>query len=232
MKKCPQCNSVYSDDFFYCSNDGTDLIAENLSLPTQNDGIEAETVIRRDPIIVNVSRPETALPPPDFNTPYIPQAAPPVIEKTPRSRNYAVFLFLGLLLGGGLVLATLLAAGYFFKPNETEKNVRVSTVQNRNTETVNTGRNSEIDESADDVHRRKDADKPDGDFNGRVIMLNAYVRSAPAPNARQVDILPVDDRINIERREHSNSPWYYVSCEHGISGWMHGNTIEFTDGNF
>ena len=65
-------------------------------------------------------------------------------------------------------------------------------------------------------------------FNGRVIMLNAYVRSAPSKSANKVDILPMDDRINIERRENANSPWYYVTCEHGTSGWMHGDTIEFT----
>ncbi len=44
----------------------------------------------------------------------------------------------------------------------------------------------------------------------------------------EIDVLPVDDRITIERRENEKSPWYYVTCEHGASGWMHGNTIEFT----
>ena len=80
--------------------------------------------------------------------------------------------------------------------------------------------------------QKRDASKSDEDFNGRVIVENANVRSAPSASASQVDILPDGDRITIERRENATSPWYYVTCEHGISGWMHGNTIEFTNGNF
>ena len=68
----------------------------------------------------------------------------------------------------------------------------------------------------------------DDEFNGRVITLNAYVRSAPSKTATQIAVLPQDDRINIGTRESPNSPWYKVVCEHGTSGWMHGDTIEFT----
>jgi len=66
------------------------------------------------------------------------------------------------------------------------------------------------------------------EFNGRVIARNAYVRASPSKSAAQIDVLPLNDRINIERREDESSPWFYVSCEHGTKGWMHGDTIEFT----
>ena len=55
MKVCPQCSSVFGDDFLYCSNDGSVLVEENLPLPTED--AEAETVIRRrEPIIVDFNR--------------------------------------------------------------------------------------------------------------------------------------------------------------------------------
>jgi len=71
-------------------------------------------------------------------------------------------------------------------------------------------------------------DDADDEFNGRVITLNAYVRSQPSRTAREIDVLPIDDRLEIEERENENSPWFEVTCEHGTKGWMHGNTIEFT----
>ena len=95
-----------------------------------------------------------------------------------------------------------------------------------------TSTTTEVDKLADELHQKRDVSRPNEDFNGRVIAQNAYVRAAPRSSSNQVDILPVDDRIEIERRENADSPWYYVTCEHGIGGWMHGNTIEFTDGNF
>ncbi len=237
MKVCPQCRSVYGDDFVYCSNDRTILVEENLALPTEADDAEAETVIRREPIVV------------DFNEPALTQAetvemnyaaplptvqAPIVIEKTSNSKFYVLFLLIGLLLGGGLVLATLLAARYINRPAETNVSVQTKNGGNKNrkTENVNAERDTEVDKTADEIHRKKDVSRTDEDFNGRVIVENANVRSAPSVSASQVDVLPTDDRIIIERRESEISPWYYVTCEHGISGWMHGNTIEFTNGNF
>jgi hypothetical protein len=236
MKVCPQCRSVFGDDFLYCSNDGTVLVEENLPLPTESDDAEAETVIRRKgepPIIVDLNAPSaTEAETVEINYAALPQSQPVIIEKTSNSKFYALFLLVGLLLGGGLVLATLLAAGIINRP--TTANVAVQTNENRSqkTENKNDESDTEVDKLADELHQKRVADKTDEDFNGRVIAQNAYVRSAPRSSSNQVDILPVDDRINIERRENENSPWYYVTCEHGIGGWMHGNTIEFTDGNF
>lgn len=241
MKVCPQCRSVFGDDFVYCSDDGTVLVEENLPLPTDTDA-EAETVIRRKgepPIIVDLNEPlATQAETVEMNyanlPPTIETSQPIIVEKASNSKFYALFLLVGLLLGGGLVLATLLASKIINRP--TNENITVQTKsananKSRKTENTIEELDNEVDKLADELHQKRTA-KPDEDFNGRVIALNAYVRAAPRSSADQVDILPVDDRINIERRESASSPWYYVTCEHGIGGWMHGNTIEFTNGNF
>jgi hypothetical protein len=236
MKVCPQCNSVYADDFLYCSNDGTTLVEESLELPSEaGDESEAETVIRRRgaPVIVDLNEltPDEAFEADERSA--TAEVRPIVVEKTSNPRAYALFLLIGLLLGGFLVLATLLAARYVNFSSET--NAPVQTKQEgagKPSETPAVERDNEIDRLADDLHRKRAAGADDDEFNGRVIAQNAYVRSAPSAGAAQVDILPTGDRLNIERRENAGSPWYYVSCEHGIAGWMHGNTIEFTSGNF
>ena len=162
-----------------------------------------------------------------------------VVEQKSNSKFYALFLLVGLLLGGGLVLATLLASKLINRPAE-NTNVKVQTkpIENKtsptpeNNSNTNSERDNEVDKIADELHTLKDPSKTDDDFNGRVIVENANVRSAPNNNATQVDILPNGDRLTIERRASATSPWYYVVCEHGVSGWMHGNTIEFTKDNF
>ena len=236
MKVCPQCRSVYGDDFVYCSNDGNVLVEENLRLPTETDDAEAETIIRRDPIVIDFNEPlATPAETIEMTNQALPQVPPIVVEKTSNSKFYALFLLVGLLIGGTLVLVTLLAARFINRPSETDVSIQTKTNENRNQkspENINAERDTEVDKVADEIHQKRDADKPDEDFNGRVIVANANVRAAPRSNAKQIDILPVDDRIEIQRREKSASPWYYVTCEHGISGWMHGNTIEFTDGYF
>lgn len=239
MKVCPQCNSVFGNDFVYCSNDGSVLTQENLSLPTDED-IEAETVIRRkgEPIVVDFNEPSrTQAETVEMNYGNLPPTQNAiVVERKSNSKFYALFLIVGLLLGGGLVLATLLASKIINRPAE-NTNVTVQTKPNENKasptpENTNTERDNEVDKVANEIHTLKDPSKTDEDFNGRVIVENANVRSAPGNNATQVDILPNGDRLTIERRAGAGSPWYYVVCEHGVSGWMHGNTIEFTDDNF
>lgn len=236
MKVCPQCNSVYSDDIAYCSNDGGVLVEENLPLPTEIADAEAETVIRRrEPVTIEIDDQSPAKPVGINYAASSSRQTPVVVEKTSGSKFYALFLLVGLLLGGSLVLATLLAAKYINFTNEKNISVQTKTGENKTrkpTENTDKERDTEIYKSADEFHQRRNADKPDEDFNGRVIVQNANVRSAPSLNAPEVDILPDGDRLTIESRENSDSPWYYVTCEHGTGGWMHGNTIEFTDGNF
>ena len=126
-------------------------------------------------------------------------------------------------------MATLLLARSFYQNNNTDKVKVTQTSDTNSNETVKiapTETPINIIESAKKHETRTSAD--DEEFNGRVIASNAYVRASPSRNSDETDVLPVDDRINIERRENENSPWYFVTCEHGTSGWMHGNTIEFT----
>ena len=226
MKKCPQCNSVFEDETFYCLNDGTPLVNEMFSMPSANTS-EEPTLVRSEPIVINLaSKNEPLQPTVNFQTP--PPAENVFVvpaRNAPANKNYALFLVIGLLIGGALVLATLLLSRNFSQSANTTAtnksvNVTVKTPQPNNennfVETVSS-RHNEPNEAANNE-----------DFNGRVIALNARIRSAPDMDASVIDTLPMDDRLNIIRRENSNSPWYEAECEHGTSGWMHGNTIEFT----
>lgn len=234
MKKCPQCNNVYTDETQYCLNDGAVLVEENFPLPTEIEP-EEDTIIRHDPIIVDFAR-QNDVPTEAFNY----QTAPPnqptiIVERQRNTGKYLLFLIIGLLLGGGLVLATLWLTRNFNQAdnaanlknkNQTEKVILSNKTSNSQTNANAAQNNANVIESNKLHDERTTAD--DSEFNGRVITLNAYVRSAPSKNASQITVLPKDDRITIGERENPNSPWYQVTCEHGTSGWMHGDTIEFT----
>lgn len=224
MKRCPQCNSVYGDENLYCLNDGTVLVEENFALPS--DDFEAETIIRNEPMTVDLSSQNI---PPEPIIYQMPPNETVVIKQPANRRNSAIFLVLGLLLGGGLVLATLILARSFYQTGDT---TTVKVNQSANTNFNKAVKNPpaetplDIDKLTQKHETRTSVD--DEEFNGRVIAVNAYIRASPNRSSDETDVLPIDDRLNIERRETEKSPWYYVTCEHGASGWMHGNTIEFT----
>lgn len=227
MKKCPQCNNVFEDQLIYCTKDGTPLIEETFVLPSESSPIdtEEETLIRHDSITVNI--PDTEKPTEEFNrsttTAPTEQVVPIVIEKQRNTGKYLLFLIVGLILGGGLVLGTLGFVWFLYQENSVQTDNRT----NRNSAQTVEKTTTETPKIADEKHETRTA-APDDEFNGRVITLNAYVRSAPDRGSDETDILPINDRLNIIRRENENSPWYFVTCEHETSGWMHGNTIEFT----
>lgn len=231
MKKCPQCNNVYSDETQYCLNDGAVLVEESFTLPTETD-VEEDTIIRHDPIIVDFAR--TNAPTEAFNYQTPPVQPTVIVERQRNTGKYLLFLVIGLLLGGSLVLATL-----FFARSSNQSDSAGKTNKNQTEKVVTSNKNSNFPNNANvsqnltnaleasNIHADKTA-ADDDEFNGRVITLNAFVRSAPSKNAAQIAVLPQDDRIDISERESPNSPWYKVVCEHGTSGWMHGDTIEFT----
>ena len=230
MKRCPQCNSVFDDSLVYCTNDGAALLEEGFVLPSENLPTDAEeeiTVIRHDPITIDIPNPHAAIAPEQFS--YQAAAAdnivPVIVEKRRNTGKYLLFLFLGLILGGGAVLALALF-GVFLYQNRAASNTAPT---NRNS-ALNSAPNkpSPTPLTASAKHDSR-TEKADTDFNGRVIAANAYVRSSPNRNSKQIDILPIDDRLNIEDRKNPNSPWFKVTCEHGTSGWMHGNTIKFME---
>ena len=229
MKRCPQCNSVFDDTLIYCTNDGTPLVNEGFVLPSESSPIDAEevTVIHHEPININI--PNEPAPTEAFTYQPLPteNVVPVIIEKRRNTGKYLLFLILGLLLGSSLVLAGVLFVTYLNRNKTTQTNVTI----NKNTTSNSTPKvketTTETPKTVSAKHETR-TDKSDDDFNGRVITLNAYVRALPNRNSKEIDVLPIDDRLNIEEREDESSPWYRVTCEHGISGWMHGNTIEFT----
>ncbi len=228
MKRCPQCNSVFDDSLDYCTNDGTNLIKETFVLPSEASRIDAEeaTVIRQEPITIDIPNNSAPAPTEQFNyrIPPTETVIPVVVEKPRNTGKYLLFLVLGLVLGGLSVLAAVLFSIYLFQddpPPSVSQNSSINSAQSpKPTPTA-----TPVTASA---KHEKRTDKPDEDFNGRVITLNAYIRSSPDRSAKEIDVLPVDDRLEIEERESEVSPWFRVTCEHGTSGWMHGNTIEYT----
>ncbi len=234
MKRCPQCETVYTNETQFCLNDGSILIEE--TPPEMNfDDDEEATIIRHDPIIVDFGHANE----PVYQTvPTAPNRPTIIVEKQHNTAKYLLFLIVGLILGGALVLAGLLIARDLNRgggtanvktnnKNQTEKVVISNQIANSNAN-ANIPLSSVNAVEANTLHEEKTS-AADADFNGRVITLNAYVRSAPSKSASEISILPKDDRLKIGERENPNSPWYKVTCEHGISGWMHGDTIEFTE---
>jgi hypothetical protein len=235
MKRCPQCNSVFDDSLVYCTNDGTPLIEETFVLPSQASPLDAEeevTVIHHEPLTIDIPNAAAASPvvTEQFNNPI--QTAdgviPIVIEKRRNTGKYLLFLILGLILGGGLVTAAVLFSIYLSQNNPPQTaNTTIQTPDSTKTPKASpTPTPTPVTASAKHETR---TDAADDAFNGRVISLNAYVRSSPSRSSKEIDVLPIDDRLEIEERENENSPWFRVTCEHGTSGWMHGNTIEYTN---
>jgi hypothetical protein len=230
MKRCPQCNNIFDDQLLYCPTDGMLLIAEEFVLPSESAvPIDEEeiTVIRHEPVTIDISQ-QTNAPTEQFRNPVLPaQAITPIIVQRQRNTGkYIAFLFVGLLLGAALVLATMFLAKNFYQNKTTEVAVNV----NRNAQANSTGNAkvaSDIPKAPDPKHQQRTG-VADDEFNGRVIAANAYVRASPNRNSAETDVLPVGDRLTIQNRENDNSPWFFVTCEHGASGWMHGNTIEYT----
>ena len=227
MKRCPQCQSVFENSLVYCTNDGTMLVEENFALPSEAENEEI-TVIRHEPLNIEIPHaPDAAEFVVEPSPATIVPGAPIVIERERRGTGkYFLFLVIGLLLGGGLVLATLLFARYLNEDRPVAVNVNAD--RPATTEPVAKAKETPAETApTPDARHARPTDADDEDFNGRVITLGANVRSGPDRGASEVGVLPINDRLTIEYRENENSPWYYVTCEHGTSGWMHGNTIEY-----
>ena len=225
MKTCPQCNRVFDDSLDYCTEDGTPLAQETFVLPSEVTPLDAEeeTVVRGEPITIDIPNQNAPAPTEQFNY-QAPAVETVVIEKRRNMSKYVLFMVLGLVLGGSLVLAAVLFSMYFFQNKPPANTVNRNSQINSTTTPKPTTTTTPITASAKH-EKRTDAD--DDEFNGRVITLNAYMRSSPSRSAQEIDVLPIDDRLHIEERENENSPWYRVTCEHGTAGWMHGNTIEY-----
>jgi hypothetical protein len=164
-------------------------------------------------VIDNFNEPEpTPLPPPPVG-----QFQPAAQSARPnRGIRYLLFLIVGLLIGAGLV--GILAVIFIMYRAPGAANAPA------NFNTANKGANIP---AASEKHLARNNTRKDDEFNGIVNTENGNIRAAP--NSGVQDILPKGDRIEIIERENPTSPWYRVMCEHGVTGWMHGNTIKFTD---
>lgn len=234
MKKCPQCQSTYADENIYCFNDGSVLVDDQPPTVAFN---YSNNPLLTPSFVVDLS--------PQNETPTQFAPFPPKFQNTPtksESKNYVAPLLIGLLIGGGLVLAMI-----FLLNGRGERKTEVSMVNantaksdiNSNTNSVKENFNvndstsstvsSETNKSdSAKVKSTEDEPKKKGNYNGRVIMINAYVRSAPSDYTDEIDMLPMNSNLKIGKRAAPNSPWFRVTSESGASGWMHGNTIEFT----
>jgi Bacterial SH3 domain len=206
MKRCPQCNRVFEDSLDYCTDDGIALVDENFVLPSEASPIEAEaeTVIHHEPITINIpnSR-ETSSEQSNQQITPSEQVIPIIIEKPGNTGKYFLFLVIGLILGGVLVLGAVFL---------------IYTQLSRS----NTG--NDAVQTSSGKHNERNKTRKDAEFNGLVLSENANIRSAPTEAV--LDVLPQNDRLNILERD---GAWYRVVCEHGVGGWMHGNTIRFND---
>lgn len=221
MKRCPQCQRTFTEDNSFCLEDGTPLIPD---LPQTVAYSPPPTVPHKPSFVVDLSPPKPEIP--TQFTPIPPVSPMQTAKKS--STNYAVPLLIGLLLGGILVLAL------FFIMRERDEKPVANNSNNSNSSKNETSKSSPVSnnskktDNSSNINSAVNKSEEDDKYNGRVIMINANLRSAPDTYADTLETLPLDERIVIGRREHSNSPWYRVTCEHGTSGWMHGNTIEFT----
>lgn len=211
MKKCPQCNSVFEDNLIYCTEDGELLIEETFILPSESSAneteneTEEETLIHHEPIKMDIP---TVSPLPEETATQIPQpekVVPIIIEKPRNTAKYLMFWLIGLLFGAVLTVGIL--ALFLFRNSDSQKltsneNVRISNGK----------------------HNEPNKTRKDSEFNGFVLSENANIRSAP--DSSVLETLPQNDRLNILERD---GVWYRVICEHGVGGWMHGNTIRFND---
>lgn len=244
MKKCPQCNAVYKDELLYCLSDGTALVEQPVSSPplAANDYDDSETVIRSEPIVINFSKPEETSEPimidfsdvetvvhPPKQSEELPQVT--VIEKpVEKTSNYALFLIIGLFIGGGLVLLTLFLARSFFSSDENVNAGNTAPIERAVTVSNSNSNQNTANQAIQNAAAKHEKPNPTADvnlLNGSVIAVNAYVRALPNKDSAEIDVLPIGDRIQIEKRENDTSPWYQIKCEHGTTGWMHGNTIQF-----
>lgn len=230
MKRCPQCNSVFEDEKAFCTEDGTALVVETFSLPSDfvpedNDDDEQETILRYKPEGFEISNP--SIPEQPEVNPYAPSHAnTPEPQKPNRGCfKYGLILGIGSIIGGGLVLA-MLGIGYVYLNSQTNGNGNAN--RKRTIESTPTEKPKPTPQS-EKSHTKRNKNADEQKLNGRVIKSRAILRSSPDSGAKRVDRLPRNDRLEIIKRKSKTSKWYQVECEHGSRGWVDGYSIEFTN---
>ena len=243
MKRCPQCSEVYSDQLQFCLRDGSQLstiTADDPAPPVRADDDDYDTVVHPEPIVINIQDPAP------FVEPVSPDPLPPQPESVRGRTNTIAVLIAGTIIGGLLVLVAILAFALVFRDrstaevvNVTEKNANIAAARPSERLPANTQTPASSPKATEKGNSNLTSDDPDSDearremlakrgFNGRVIKINAIVRSEPSIDSDEVAVLPFDEPVRIGKPAAEHNPWYRITTADGTAGWMHGNTIEFT----
>lgn len=145
---------------------------------------------------------------------FFPLPPPPPLPKVENKKTSGVvksllFVTLGIILGLFLLVSLIFIAASRSSQKEKEA---VNFNFNNNQLTFNR-------------HKVPNKYRKDSEFNGFVRVENGNLRSAPSSTV--IDILPQNDRVNMTER---SGKWYRIICEHGASGWMHGNNLDWMPG--
>lgn len=240
MKRCPQCNTVFEAAMLYCKEDGTPLVNEALPMPSdfssENGEGEQETIVRNHPITVEI--PHKTIPEPQPTIPQQPQVNPYApnhanySQPVPPAKNrgclkYTLILLIGLVIGGGIVLA-ILGIGFAYMNQSANTDPNSNAAKTVEKTPVSESKNNSVDANTN-KHSKPNSQINDAKLNGRIIKDAANLRSNASSRAKKIDTLPLNDRIEIVQRKSSTSKWYEIECEHGSRGWIDGYSIEFTE---
>ncbi len=231
MRVCPQCGHSNEDDSTFCVVDGVQLDNDaRIRVDLAQSELDEKTRI--------VERPSTA-----------PLASPAPAA----SRPALIYGIIGALAASVILLATYIALNRVgvdsgntvssetsASPLPGSNGITNSAANQSNRSPERPAPNNSIagniadpPQSAASATGPQDADREPKaparkqGFNGRVIMLNAIIRSAPSMDAYEVGVVGFNQPIRIGKSAGGNNPWYRVTSANGTTGWMHGNTIEF-----
>ena len=242
MKQCPKCSEVYTDQLQFCMIDGNPLVkvdADEQVPPAPAIDDDYDTVINPERIVIDIPDPAPA------HEPAYPDALPPQPEPSGRRVNVIAVLIAGTIIGGLLVLVAILAFALVFKDrpgaeviNINAKNANIAAARPSERPMANTQTPASSPKATEKGNANLTSDDADSDearremlakrgFNGRVIKINAILRSEPSIDSEEVAVLPYDEPVKIGKPAAEHNPWFRVTTSDGTTGWMHGNTIEF-----
>lgn len=147
------------------------------------------------------------------------QSVPPQVTKI-RNKNTDNIMVIGIVLGSILVSCFLCGIiGNFTKIKDT------SAVQTANNESVEFTPPTAEDAPMPANKPQTLVSKPvkSAATTGIVITDNAGLRAEPNNNAKVIEELPLDSKIEVVKQ---NGAWFYVDAD-GQKGWLHGNMIRY-----
>lgn len=242
MKQCSQCHQLYDEDSEFCVSDGSLLVSTS-------EKNQSRVVVSWDDQQLSGETPTQHV--------SIPQQASNLQTTPNNSNLlYAVIggLVAVILIGGAYLFLVVSREKDNEKSRIEPSNISTNSNPANNSKNGNTtggerdqaatnsgvdpvnANESEKNNKTDKENAEKDAEPPKSDpkaklvrkgYNGRVIMMNAIIRSSPSIYAPEIYVISFDEPIKIGKSAGGNNPWFRVTTTGGTTGWMHGNTIEF-----